>query len=62
MVQYRIYSCNFHPFFCQFSRQRTAVLKLCEEILESIVLQVTFKLGPEIGIHKHEMKHFGVII
>jgi hypothetical protein len=35
---------------------RTGVQKLGEEFLDGIVLEVTFMLDPEIGIHKLEIK------
>jgi hypothetical protein len=53
----RIYSCNFFTYLPVFS-SKPGVQKLCEEFLEGIVLEVTFMLGPDIGIHKLEMKHF----
>jgi hypothetical protein len=34
------------------------VQKLCEEFVEGIVEEVTFRLGLEMAIHKLEMKRF----
>jgi hypothetical protein len=37
-----IYSCNFRPFLANFLAQKR-VRKLCEEFLEGVVLEVTFR-------------------
>jgi hypothetical protein len=41
---------------------KTGVQKLCEAFLEGVVLEVTFRLVPELGILFISLKHFSVII
>jgi hypothetical protein len=47
-MKYRLYSRNFRTFG-NFPH-KNGVRKLCEEFLEDVVLDATFRLGPEIGI------------
>jgi hypothetical protein len=44
-----IYSRDFHTFLQIFS-SKMLMRKLCEEFLEGIVLEVTFRWGPDLGI------------
>jgi len=49
--------------FCQFSRQKTEVRKLCEEFLEGVVFRgdLWVRSGIRYPIHKLETKRFSFI-
>jgi hypothetical protein len=47
---YTVFAYAIFALFGQFSFQKMGVWKLCKEFLEGIVLEVTFRLGPELGI------------
>jgi hypothetical protein len=43
-------SCNFHTILANFLVKKPGLRKSYEEFLEGIDLEVTFRLGPELGI------------